>query len=146
MSLLVTIITLLWGFPGGCCRNGTLPGMHGPSSWPCPEMAKSGMRYGEPGWERLGMHISFHPKAFMANFVFNTNVWASKDKSLQVPGTHLFNDRDLFPFYYPANTRWDKAGIRYLLAMLLIRCRARRRPDFDQLYVVHWSEAFTIQK
>lgn len=87
------------------------------------------MRYGEPGYERLGMHIAFHPKAFMANFVFNTNVWASKDKSLQVPGTHLFNDRDMFPFYYPANARWERtsAGMRYLIAMLLIRSRARRR-------------------
>lgn len=51
------------------------------------------------------MHIAFHPKAFMANFVFNTNVWASKDKSLQVAGTGLFNNRELFPFYYPANSR-----------------------------------------
>lgn len=54
---------------------------------------------------RYGMHIAFHPKAFMANFVFNTNVWASKDKSLQVAGTGLFNNRELFPFYYPANSR-----------------------------------------
>lgn len=80
--------------------------MKGPSSWPCPEMAESGMAYGEPGYERLGMHIAFHPKAFMAHFVFNTNVWATKDKSLQVPGTHLFNDREMFPFYYPSNSRW----------------------------------------
>jgi hypothetical protein len=54
------------------------------------------------------MHIAFHPKAFMSNFVFNTNVWASKDKGLQVAGTHLFNDRELFPFYYPANTRYAR--------------------------------------
>jgi hypothetical protein len=68
-------------------------------------MAKSGMTYAERGYERLGMHVAFHPKSFMAHFVFNTNVWATKDKSLQAPGTALFNDRELFPFYYPANTR-----------------------------------------
>lgn len=79
--------------------------MHGPSSWPCPEMAKSGMGYAEPGYDRIGMHILFHPKAFMSNFVFNTNIWASKDKSLQVPGTLLFNNRESFPFYYPSDSR-----------------------------------------
>lgn len=51
------------------------------------------------------MHIAFHPKSFMANFVFNTNVWATKDKALQVAGTNLFNDRELYPFYYPSNSR-----------------------------------------
>jgi hypothetical protein len=68
-------------------------------------MGKSGMSYSEPGYERLGMHIAFHPKSFMAHFVFNTNIWATKDKALQVSGTHLFNDRELFPFYYPSNSR-----------------------------------------
>jgi hypothetical protein len=52
------------------------------------------------------MHIAFHPKAFMANFVFNTNVWATKDKGLQVAGSGLFNNRESFPFYYPSNSRF----------------------------------------
>lgn len=74
-------------------------------------MAKSGMSYSEPGYERLGMHIAFHPKSFMANFVFNTNIWATKDKTLQAAGTHLFNDRELFPFYYPSNSRCANAAV-----------------------------------
>lgn len=79
--------------------------MYGPSSWPCPEMAKSGMSFAEPGHERYALHVAFHPKAFMAHFIFNTNVWATKDKSLQQPGPGLFNDREMFPFYYPSDIK-----------------------------------------
>jgi hypothetical protein len=66
------------------------------------------MAFAEPGFERFALHAAFHPKSFAANFVFNTNVWATRDKALlgpPGPGTGLFNDREAFPFYYKSDQK-----------------------------------------
>lgn len=91
------------------CRSGTLPGMRGPASYPCPEMAAAGITHrshpNDPAY-----HTLFHPKSFAANFIFNTNIWAAKDRQLQVLGSDMFLQEGFFPYWWRAAERWFPAS------------------------------------
>lgn len=48
----------------------------------------------------------FHPKSFASHFPFNTNIWAAKNRQLQVPGEDMAANTEFFPYYYRASQQW----------------------------------------
>ncbi|WIA16727.1 hypothetical protein OEZ85_013381 [Tetradesmus obliquus] len=86
-------------------RDGTLPGMHGAASWPCPEMAAAGLTHSDHPQDHDYAAL-FHPKSFASHFPFNTNIWAAKNRQLQVPGEDMGANTEFFPYFYRASQQW----------------------------------------
>ena len=85
-------------------RNNKLPGARGPESWPCPEMREAGLAAIPDGY---GANWSlWHPKGLHANFIFNTNIWASLTNKKLQPLKSVIGE-DYFPLEgYSTQSHW----------------------------------------
>eukprot|EP00775_Hariotina_reticulata_P002154 gene2154-2472_t len=83
-------------------RNGTLPGMAGPQSWPCKAMRAAGIQT-KPDWLQA-YWAHWHPKGLHAAFIFNTNIFATKSANI-VP-LHGFVNEPGWPMSRSASKHW----------------------------------------